>query len=318
VLGVFVVAVFRDLQRGPFDDAILATGAVALAVLLIGSLLAWRAAESVLRPVRSVTQTARAITESDLSRRIDVEGDDELAELAATFNAMLARLDVAFSGQRRFLDEVGHELKTPLTIVRGHLELLETDDLAEREATRRLVLDELDRMSRLVNDLLLLAKAEAPDFLRLETIDVGRLTEQLLAKMSALADRRWTVETTGRGVIVADRQRLTQALMQLAENASKHTQEGDEIVLGSSVDVGAARFWIRDSGPGILPEDRLRIFEPFVRRSRGARDDGVGLGLSIVRAIAEAHRGRVEVESGGAGSSFTLTVPLEQPEVGSA
>jgi len=314
VLGVFVVAVFRELQQGPFDDAITATVAVGLAVLLIGSLLAWRLAASVLGPVREVTQTARSITETDLARRIDVRGHDEVAELAATFNATLDRLEAAFTAQRRFLDDAGHELKTPLTIVTGHLELLGKDP-AEREATVALVLDELDRMNRIVNDLLLLAKAEAPDFLRLETVDVEVLTDELHTKAAALAPRSWTLDARGRGRVVADRQRLTQALMQLAENAAKHTGDGDQIGVGSRVENGLVRFWVRDEGAGVPVEEHATIFNRFTRGADSSRGEGAGLGLSIVRAIAQAHHGRVELVSRpGTGATFTLVLPVDQPQ----
>ena len=314
VLGVFVVSVFRELEQGPFDDAITATIAVGLAVLLIGSLLAWGVAESVLRPVRAVTQNARAISETDLTRRIDVRGHDEVAELAATFNATLDRLESAFTAQRRFLDDAGHELKTPLTIVTGHLELL-GEDPAERDATLALVLDELDRMSRIVNDLLLLAKAESPDFLRLETVEVGVLTDELHTKVATLAPRRWALDSRGRGLIVADRQRLTQALIQLAENAANHTEDDDAIAIGSLVEDGEARFWVRDEGLGIPPEEQARVFTRFSRGADSSRSEGAGLGLSIVRAIAHAHHGRIELESRpGVGSTFTLVVPVDQPE----
>ena len=314
VLGVFVVSVFRELQQGPFDDAITATIAVGLAVLLIGSLLAWGMAESVLRPVRAVTQNARAITETDLSRRIDVRGHDEVAELAATFNATLDRLESAFTAQRRFLDDAGHELKTPLTIVRGHLELLDEEPVV-REATLALVLDELDRMGRIVNDLLLLAKAESPDFLRLDTVDVGALTDEVHTKLAALAPRSWTLDSRGRGLVVADRQRVTQALMQLAENAAKFTEPGDEIAVGSRVENGEARFWIRDEGEGIAADEQARVFQRFSRAAGSERSDGSGLGLSIVQAIAQAHRGRIELASSkGAGSTFTLVLPVDQPQ----
>ncbi|HET9509284.1 MAG TPA: HAMP domain-containing sensor histidine kinase [Gaiellaceae bacterium] len=314
VLGVFVVSFFRELEADVVDDATIATAGVGLAVLLIGSLLAWRVAESVLRPVRTVTQTARSITETDFSRRIDVRGNDEVAELAAAFNATLDRLESAFVTQRRFLNDAGHELKTPLTIVTGHLELL-GEEPAEREATLALVLDELDRMSRIVNDLLLLAKAEAPDFLHLETVDVGVLTDEVQTKAAALAPRRWTVDARGRGRVVADRQRLTQALMQLAENAAKQTEEDDEIAVGSRVEDGEARFWVRDEGPGIPRDDQARVFTRFSRGAGSHRGEGSGLGLSIVQAIAQAHHGRVELVSReGAGATFTLVLPVDQPE----
>ncbi|HVM16380.1 MAG TPA: HAMP domain-containing sensor histidine kinase [Gaiellaceae bacterium] len=312
-LGVFVVAEFRDLQARDYNPAIAATGAVGVVLLLVGSLLAWRLAEGILRPVRVVTRAAQEISETDLSRRIEVQGDDEIAHLARTFNDMLARLDSAFETRRRFLDDAGHELRTPITIVRGHLELLE-DDPEERAATIALVTDELDRMARMVNELLLLAKAQQPDFLHLETVDCGALVDELLTKAQALAPREWRLDHRGRGLVVADRQRLTQALVQLAENACAHTGDGDEIALGSSIERGEARFWVRDEGPGIPPELQREIFERFTRGGRRGRTDGAGLGLSIVRAIADAHGGRVELRSRpGAGSTFTIVLPVEGP-----
>ena len=242
-----------------------------------------------------------------------MRGHDELAGLAVTLNAMLDRLERTLSSQRRFLDDAGHELRTPITIIRGHLELLE-DDPEEREATRVLLLDELDRMARMVNELILLAKAERPDFLQTAPVDVGPLTGELLTKASALAPRAWAIDSEAGGTIVADRQRLTEALMQLAQNAAEHTREGDEIALGSVVADGEARFWVRDTGTGIAPADQTQIFERFERRGPRSQDGGFGLGLSIVRAIAEAHGGRVELRSGlGEGATFTIVVPVDGP-----
>ena len=311
--GVFVAAVFRDLARKQLDAPLLAVGGVGLAVLLVGSVLAWAVAGSVLRPVRRATATAREITETDLTRRITVDGKDEGAELAETFNGMLDRLEEAFTTQRRFLDDAGHELRTPITIMRGHLEVM-GDDPQEREETVALVLDELSRMARIVNDLLLLAKAEQPNFLQLDPVDVADLTTEIHSKATALSPRNWVLEHVGRGVIIADRQRVTQAMVQLAQNAVQHTEEGDEIALGSFLEDDTARLWVRDSGPGIRAEDQPRLFERFVRASGGRRSDGAGLGLAIVRAIAEAHRGRVELQSRpGAGATFTLVLPVDQP-----
>ena len=311
--GVFVAAVFRELADDETRDAVLAAGAVGLAVLLLGSLLAWRLADRVVAPVTALTRTARGITETDLSRRIDVRGRDEVAQLAATFNDMLDRLERAFGGQRRFVADAGHELRTPLTIVRGHLELLESSPESRTE-TLALVTDELDRMARMVDDLLLLARHEQPDVLDLSTVDVAKLTAELEAKVRGLAERPWVVEASGRGVIVADRQRLTQAVVQLAENAVRYSGEGTPVALGSSVAAGEARFWVRDRGRGIPAGERERIFERFRRGPRSRRSEGSGLGLTIVRAIAEAHHGRVELESEvGVGSTFTLVLPVDQP-----
>jgi signal transduction histidine kinase len=312
--GVFVVAHFMAPHMREIHAAIAAAGVVGLVVLLLGSVFVWRVSDSVLRPVRSVTGTARAISETDLGGRIDVRGDDEVADLAETFNDMLDRLEAAFATQRRFVDDAGHELRTPITIIRGHLELLE-DDPEERRATVDLVMDELDRMSRIVNDLLLLAKAQEPDFLRLENVDVESLTVELQEKAKALAPRAWRLDHVGRGRIVADRQRLTQAIVQLAQNAVQHTEEHGAIALGSILTEGYARFWVHDSGRGIPHEEQEAIFDRFARGAEGRRSDGAGLGLSIVRAIAEAHHGRVEVSSRpGDGATFTLVVPVDEPE----
>ena len=187
--GVFVAAIFRDREKRDVIAAVQAASAFGIAVLFLASLIAWRLASAVIRPVREVTATAKSISETDLSARIPEGGRDEVAQLAATFNGMIERLERAFESQRRFLDDAGHELKTPLTIVRGHLELL-GDDPEERRETIALTIDELDRMTRIVNDVLLLARHERSDFLELRPIDIGVLTEELHAKASALAAAR--------------------------------------------------------------------------------------------------------------------------------
>jgi two-component system OmpR family sensor kinase len=311
--GVFVAAIFRDRVDDEVHDAVLAAAAVGLAVLLLGSLLAWRLADRVVKPVAELTQTARAISETDLSRRIPARGRDEVAQLASTFNEMVERLERAFASQRRFIDDAGHELRTPITIIRGHLELIE-DDPAAREETLALVMDELDRMSRIVDDLLLLSKREQPDFLELATVEVGALTDELQSKVAALAPVSWELESRGRGVIVADRQRLTQAVVQLAQNAVQYGPPGEPIWLGSTVSNDEAAFWVRDAGPGIPPDVREAIFRRFRRATSGRGSDGAGLGLAIVKAIAEAHGGRIELDSGpGSGTTFRIVVPVDQP-----
>jgi signal transduction histidine kinase len=271
-------------------------------------------AGGVLGPVRAVTATARAISETSLERRIPELGRDEIAQLAATFNDMLDRLERAFEAQREFLDDAGHELRTPLTIVQGQLELL-PDGPAERQRTIELVLDEVKRMGRMVGDLILLAQSDEPDFLQFEPVDVAALTNDLHAKAQALGERDWRIDRVGRGIIVADRQRLTQAVVQLAQNAVEHTEEGAEIGLGSVVTPGEACFWVRDSGSGVAPEDHERIFRRF-ERGTDETSEGAGLGLAIVTAIARAHGGRAELDGGtGGGATFSITVPTDQPEL---
>lgn len=311
VPAVFVAAFFLDEARGDVESYIRVSAVVYGTVIIVAVALAWLVAGRVLGPVRSVTEAAKELSETDLSRRIEVGGgDDEIAELARTFNAMLDRLEAAFHNQRRFLDDAGHELRTPITIIRGHIEL-EGDDPEERRATRAVVLDELDRMARTVEDLLVLAQAGRPDFLRAEPVDLDLLTAELFAKCRALADRDWRLAGTGLGVVVADRQRLTEAVMNLADNAVRHTARGEVIELGSSLGNGEAAIWVRDSGPGVPLDQQDRIFERFARGRDGGRRPGTaGLGLAIVRSIALAHGGRVALESPpGAGATFTITIP---------
>ena len=237
-----------------------------------------------------------------------------MAELASTFNAMLDRLAAAFATQQAFVDDAGHELRTPITIVRGHLELL-GDDADERRDTVALVTDELDRMSRIVDDLLLLAKLEHPGLLRTETVAVEPFTEELFAKARTFGDRRWALESTAAVTIVADPQRLTQAVLNLARNAVDHAGPDAAISLGSAASHGEVRFWVADTGTGIAEHERAAVFERFTRGGdRRRRSEGAGLGLAIVRAVAEAHAGTVELDSGpGGGSRFTLTIPTDPP-----
>jgi signal transduction histidine kinase len=293
----------QDLRELMITYALLA----AVSVILIAGLASWIAGR-LLSPVRRLRDTARGITDGDLGGRLQVTGHDDLSDLQRTFNDMLDRLESAFVTQRQLLDDAGHELRTPLTILRGHLEVLDTSDPEDVEATRTLLLDETDRMARLVNDLLMLAKARRPDFVTLQPTDVEALTHGVLDRARALADRTWLLD----GVAVGDDapldgQRITQALLQLADNAARHTQPGDEIGIGSRRHEGRLELWVRDTGPGVAPELRAEIFERF---ARGEHDDeGFGLGLSIVRAIAEAHGGDVVLDDTTVGATFRLRLP---------
>jgi signal transduction histidine kinase len=313
VRGVFVIAISIAQELEEVNEAIVIIIQVIIVVTIIASILAWIIAGQVLTPLRLLTNTARSITETDLTQRISVKGSDEIAELGNTFNEMLNRLQAAFTNQKQFLDDVGHELRTPITIVQGHLDLM-GDDPQEQRETLNLVTDELNRMNRLVADLMLLAKTKQPDFLNLETIHVGVLTKEMYAKAKALSNRDWRLDQIGSGLIVVDRQRVTQAIMNLAQNATQYTQETDVIAIGSEMTQGCIRFWVRDTGTGIPLAEQARIFGRFARGSNGHRSDGTGLGLSIVKAIAQSHGGSVEVVSQpGHGSTFTLVLPLDPP-----
>jgi two-component system, OmpR family, sensor kinase len=312
--GVFIVADFRDLEKEEVDSAVRSAAQISVITLIIGLVLFYALSGRILDRVEAVRWTAQRITDSDMTRRLPVEGNDEISQLAATFNDLLDRLSEAFSTQRSFIDDAGHELRTPITIIRGHLELM-GDDPNERQETVALVTDELDRMTRMVEDLLMLAKAQRPDFLNLTAVDVKELTDELNTKVRGLAIREWGLDGAGVGIIESDRQRLTQAVMQLAQNAVQHTNDRDRIWIGSKVANGEARFWVRDTGPGISKEEQERIFNRFARaKSQRRASDGMGLGLALVKAIAEGHNGRVRLLSAeGQGSTFTIIIPIDQP-----
>lgn len=311
--GVFVVSILMKNRFASVDDAIRLGAIVYGSIFLLASALAWVAAGRILRPLTDLTETAMSISETDLSRRIAVEGDDEIAELGRTFNSMLERLDEGFASQRRFIDDAGHELRTPITIIRGNLEVM-GDDPKDREETIALVTDELDRMSRIVDDLLDLAKAEQPDFIQMAPMDLGEFTNDLVAKASSLDGREWVVERADHVVIEADRHRLNQAMMNLIRNAVEHSPPGAPVRIGSKLDWrGRVQLWVADDGQSIPSDDRERIFDRFARvESERRKTEGAGLGLAIVAAIAEAHHGTVEVDSAdGNGNIFTLTIPSE-------
>jgi two-component system OmpR family sensor kinase len=310
--GVLVATELTDDERDQVESAVRIAIGVSLVVLLLASLFIWLAAGRAIAPLEALSRTARAITETDLSGRIPVRGRDEIAELGRTFNSMLDRLEVAFAGQKDFLTDVSHELRTPITVIRGHIETL-GDSPAERDEAIAVIQDELDRMNRFVDDLMLLAKAPRPDFLRTGPVDVDLFTHDLFAKARSLGERDWRFDGTGIGIVEADQQRLTQAVMNLADNAVQHTREADPIWIGSSTVSGQVRLWVRDEGPGVPAGDRERIFERHERGDRHrpeSRTDGAGLGLAIVRAIAEAHGGHVELDThSGVGSTFTIVIP---------
>jgi len=313
--GWFVTGYFVDRDRAEVAGTMQTLILVSLAGLLLAGAGAWLVSGQILAPVRLVRQAAAEITERDLTRRIPVHGRDDISQLTEQFNAMLDRLQDAFSTQREFLDDASHELRTPITIVRGHLELM-GDDPAERGEVVRLVTDELDRMSRMVEDLLLLAKSQRPDFVRPEPVSVAELTSDVDAKVRALGDRRWVLEAIGEGTAAVDAQRVTQAMVQLAQNAVQHTAAGDEIRIGSVLHQGNISFWVTDAGPGVRPEDAEAVFERFSRGSTGGsrgHRTGAGLGLAIVRAIADAHGGSVRLLSDpGHGATFGIELPADR------
>lgn len=308
ILPAGEVAEIRELERYGV--------AAVLVVLALGLGMVWFVLNRLLRPVEHLTWTAQLISQSDLTRRVEIRGSGEAANMARTFNAMLDRLQAVFRREQDFVRDTSHELRVPLTVCLGNLDLLAMtmpDPDPERVQVLALIGDELERMARIVDDLRLLADAGHPDFLQPESLQLADLVADLRAKSRTLGERSWLTEVVHDGIVTGDRHRLTEAVMNLVDNAVRHTTDGDVIAIGADVAPGEARLWVRDTGSGIPPTEQARIFDRFRRGSRAYRTyRGSGLGLSIVRAIAEAHRGRVELDSGtGAGSTFTLVLPRD-------
>lgn len=309
--GLYVTGIDLDARLAPVVRSTWLAVAAAAATLLVLGLVGWLVAGRLLRPLRRMAEVATRASDSNLDERVPVSGNDDVSELAATVNGMLDRLEGAFEANRRLVDDVSHELRTPVTVVRGHLELVQADDPGDVVATRELAIDELDRMTSLIDDLTLLARADSPGFVQLEHVLVPKLTRAVLAKAGGLsAQHRWAGWPPTMAVVNGDPRRLTQAWLQLAQNAAKYAPAGSEIMIGSSESDHSVLLWVDDVGTGVPQHLRTRVFDRAERGHRAGDGLGSGLGLAIVGAIAEAHGGsaRLEARAGG-GTRAVIELP---------
>ncbi len=298
-------------------------GVAGLITLALALLAAYFAGARLSAPLRRMAGVASRVDAGELESRMDASrGGGEVAVLADAFNNMLDRLTGELKGQREFIADASHELRTPITVIRGQIEVLAAQEQPSPADVRRTadhVQREITRISRLVDDLLLLAQAEHGGFLRRERIELGTFVEQLWDGISLTAERRFELGAVPRGALFADPDRIAQALRNLAGNAVRHTTEQTGLVRLEvmALPAGRLRFTVLDDGPGIPVQERERVFERFHRtdpaRSRAA--GGAGLGLAIVRAIADAHHGdvRAVAPAGGRGARLELTLPGFEP-----
>ena len=301
-----------DQARAQLQQSMaLYAGAAALTVALLIA-PTWLVVGRLLRPIGELRQTTDQIDEHDLTTRVPVRGHDDLTALAKAVNRMLDRVQGAVEGQRRLLDDVGHELRTPITVVRGHLELIDADDPDDVRQTRELALDELDRMGTLVAGLLEVARSSSSDFVSPAPTDVAALTAQVFDKARALGPRDWVLGPSAETTAVIDATRITEAWLELATNAVKYSPPGSPIRLGSLVAGDELLLRVEDRGIGIAPQDLPTIRRRLARAPQAAAlAPGTGLGLSVVENIVAAHGGALDVESvPGRGSIFTLRLPL--------
>ncbi len=294
--------------------AILVSILVALALATVSGSAIVRGA---LSPVSQVTHTARDIeASSDLNRRVDYRGpQDEIGELATTFDHMIEHLERVFQSQKNFVADASHELRGPLTVIRGNLDLLKRKlNEAERRESLIAIERETVRMAKIVDDLLLLAEVESGESTRHQTVSLKAILLEEVERARTIAGNRKIIIDRQQDVSVkGDAQRLKQLLANLVDNAIKYTPEHGTITLSLFKDLEWARLEVTDTGIGIAPEHLPHIFDRFYRvdkaRSRGS--GGTGLGLAIVKGIAEQHGGKVTVTSEpGKGSTFTAWLKL--------
>jgi len=300
----------------------------ALGVLFVASLgVGWVVAGRVLRPIGRITSVARDIQATDLSRRIELPGpEDELKQLADTFDAMLARLGAAFAAQRQFTADASHELRNPLAIIRTNVDVALADPHADPDDLRHtmiVVKRASDRMARLVDDLLALARRQEPT-LEYEPVDLGVAVTEASDDFVVPAAARQIVldRAIAPGVVVmGDRDALKRAVANLLDNAVRLAPAGSRIRLATGSEGDRAWIAVADEGPGISPEDQPHVFDRFWRadKARSRADGGSGLGLAIVRQIIESHGGEVRLQSKvGVGSSFVLWLPVTSAAAGSS
>ncbi len=301
-----------------------------LIVIALAFGIGWGLARVALRPIGRITETALTIEASrDFSRRVNHTGPaDEVGRLAKTFNAMLAALqssydqtETALQAQRRLVADASHELRTPLTTIRGNLALLgrvPPIDEDDRLAALGDMTEEAERMSRLVDDLLTLARADAGRQLEVAPLALPPLLDDLARQARLLAPERTIdyVSALNTAIpVLANRDALKQIVLILLDNALKHTPPHALIALSATVEAGQAAIAVRDTGPGLPADVRAHLFERFYRADVARSRGGTGLGLAIARALTEAQGGTISAESvPGQGSIFTVRLPLDPAE----
>lgn len=314
--SIATVVAAADLERvhedlGRVRNLAIGEAVVALAAAVGGSYLMLR---RLLRRVGRITDTAREIAAGALDRRLhEPTESDEVGRLAATFDVMADRLSAAMAAQRRLLSDVSHQLRTPLTVARGHLEVLErtgTEDPVAVRETVDLVVDEIDHMKALVEQLLMLGHALEPDFLTIEPVDLRSFCRDLIDTTRVMAPRRWELSDVPDVVLHLDASKVRGALLNLIDNAVRATGDDDVVGLSVSRDPdGTTTLSVDDSGSGIPPERRTLVLERFARP--GAADsEGSGLGLAIAAAVARAHGGDLVIgDSPYGGCRVSMVLP---------
>jgi len=310
----YVAAIDLNARLRGVDGAAVLYAVVSLAVLVLAAVLGWFVAGRLLAPVRRLRTAAERITLYDLDERIPATGHDDVSRLTSTVNRMLDRIREGITRQRTLLDDVRHDLRAPLTLVRGHLELIDENDPAEVRSVRGIAIAEVDRMTRLVDDLARIAEVGLPTA-QLQRVAAADLAADVLDRARGIPGHGWSVPRVADAEVAVDRDRIIEAWLQLAQNAAAYSPAGSDIELLVESDELEVRLEVRDHGPGIMPSERARIFERGERGAASRGHPGTGLGLAIVAAIAAAHGGRAEAQDAvGGGALVALVLPRTETE----
>jgi heavy metal sensor kinase len=315
IIGRFTNEIENVLAR--LKMILISTGVLVMILAGIGGFFY---ADSSLRPVEKIINTAKNIEENNLTERIKVNSQDELGRLASTLNQMISRLEKAFEQQKQFTADVSHDLRTPLSIIQAEssLSLKKDRSIDEYKKSLELILEETSYMSEIIDKLLFLARSDnKTQFYNFTKTNLKSLLEEVIKKVSPLYHNKsltLQVEKLEELNIRADKDKLKEALINILDNSLKYTDEGKVTI--SSVKIGNfAKISIEDTGRGIPKEDLHRIFDRFYRgdKARTSSEKSTGLGLAIVKEIVNAHDGRIEVESEvGKGTVFSLFLPIEK------
>lgn len=285
--------------------ATLLAGAVGIVMTFAG---AWLAARRGLRPLESITTLANEVAPDALGLRTGLDNGDEIGAVAAAIDRMLHRLETAFDAQKHFLEDVSHELRTPLTIARGHLELLSDEPTAspeQRNDALGVAIDEIDRMARLVEGLLQLARASEVERLNIESVAVKPLLDSIASQLTRLGAREWTVESPDGLQVLADEDFLRQIVLNLARNADEHSPRETPVQISARLADTEVEIVVADRGTGIDPQIRERVFDRFAHDG-----EGIGLGLAICKALVEAQHGSITLDDReGGGATATIRLP---------
>jgi two-component system sensor histidine kinase BaeS len=300
-------AAFGDaMRRALLAASIIAIGAAAVVSLAVAARIA--------RPIGTMASAARRIATGHYAERVTAAEPDELGELAESFNAMAASLESTERRRLQLVGDVAHELRTPLTTLDGYLEGLEDGVIEPRDETWRLLRSETGRLTRLVNDLADLWRAEARQLaLDIGRVDLGAVASEIVERFGPTAGQRGVrLETAGTAVARADRDRVVQIVGNFVTNAIRHAPPGSVVAIRCSEVDGRARVGVSDSGPGLTAEQLEAVFQRFYRvdAARSRVEGGSGIGLAIVAALAGAMGGRAWAQSAGPGQGSTFFVEL--------